>query len=251
MRRRSVPPLICAYATHLLRVRHEHVARVGRDLVRQEHGDIELGRDLDELADVLAELLLALGELAAAAELDAEEAHDAVHDEQLDRLVGVRDLGRHGLQHLVLLLVVLAARDEHVVEHLVAVEPEALHGDLGHALGPEGVLRVDDEHLARRAAVLARQLARHGERRAQLRLARAELAEDLRSAGARCGRAAARRTADGRAAREGGRAGARVGGSAGLWAVVSGLWWYIGARLAAEVCTRVAAVCSAWAAAGA
>ena len=138
-RRRSPPPLICAYATHLLRVRHEHVARVGRDLVRQEHGDIELGRDLDELADVLAELLLALGELAAAAELDAEEAHDGVDDEQLDGLLGVRDLGRHGRQHLVLLLVVLAARDEHVVEHLVAVQAEALDGDLGHALGAEGL----------------------------------------------------------------------------------------------------------------
>jgi hypothetical protein len=77
------------------------------------------------------------------------------------------------------LLVVHAARDEDVVEDLVGDEPEALRRDLADALDAEGVLRVHDDDLAGGAAVLARELARDGQRRRELRLARAELAEDL------------------------------------------------------------------------
>ena len=95
------------------------------------------------------------------------------------------------------------ARDGDVLEHGVRVEAKAL-GDRLEALGAEGALGVDDHALAVGAAVLLRderaqrvleraseaergahrrQLRRDGERVAELRLARAELAEDLGDAG--------------------------------------------------------------------
>ena len=95
------------------------------------------------------------------------------------------------------------ARDGDVLEHCVRVEAKAL-GDRLEALGAEGALGVDDHALAVGAAVLLRgeraqggleraseaergahrrQLRRDGERVAELRLARAELAEDLCNAG--------------------------------------------------------------------
>ena len=189
-------------------------------------GDGELGGQLDELAQVVRELLLALGELAAARELDAEEAHDRVDDEQAVGLLVVGDLG-HGTGELQagaggaggasggaggaapeaaaarrrarvsarrlatcqldLVLVRERAADDDVVEHGARVEAVALLGDLGHALHAEGVLRVDDDDLAGAAAVLAAELRRHAQLRAELRLARAELAEELRASERRAG----------------------------------------------------------------
>jgi hypothetical protein len=55
----------------------------GDDLVGDEDGDVELLGDLDEARHHAAELLLAVGELAAARVVDAEERRDRVDDQQL------------------------------------------------------------------------------------------------------------------------------------------------------------------------
>mmetsp|Transcript_11446 Transcript_11446/g.29035 ORF Transcript_11446/g.29035 Transcript_11446/m.29035 type:complete len:220 (-) Transcript_11446:55-714(-) len=67
----------------------------------------------------------------------------------------------------------------HVVQDVVRVEVEPLR-DLLQALGPEGALRVDVEGLALAAALLQGQLARHAQGVAELRLAAAVLAVNLR-----------------------------------------------------------------------
>ena len=56
-------------ADGLLRVWHEHVAGIGRHLVREHDGDVELLCRLDELAQVMGQLLLTLSKLTAAGEL--------------------------------------------------------------------------------------------------------------------------------------------------------------------------------------
>jgi hypothetical protein len=71
-----------------------------------------------------------------------------------------------------------ARRAAHVVEHVLPVE-SILLGNLDQPLWSEGALRVDVHGLAFSAALLERQLGRHAQRVAKLRLARTKLAEDL------------------------------------------------------------------------
>lgn len=73
---------------------------------------------------------------------------------------------------------VVGAGEGDVVQHVLAVEAEAL-GDGQEALRPKRALRVHEEGLALPAALIQGELARHAEGVAQLGLARAELAKDL------------------------------------------------------------------------
>ena len=67
-------------------------------LVDDDDGDVELFGQADQVAQMLAELLLALRQLAAAGELDAEEGDDGVDDEDAERaLVSVSQEGGDGL----------------------------------------------------------------------------------------------------------------------------------------------------------
>lgn len=74
---------------------------------------------------------------------------------------------------------VVGAGVRDVVEHLLAVQAKALR-DCEEADRAEGSLSVNVETLALAAAHAHRQLAGNGKRMAELRLARAELAEHLR-----------------------------------------------------------------------
>ena len=66
----------------------------------------------------------------------------------------------------------------HVVEDVLPVEAILL-GNLHEALRPKGALGVNVHGLALGPTLLHWQLARHAERVAQLRLARAELTKEL------------------------------------------------------------------------
>lgn len=163
-------------ADGLLRVSDEHGGATGvrDDLVGDVDGDAELLSELDELVHHLAELLLALGQLAAPGEVGVEERGDRVDDDERVRLLG--HLGGDARDQVGLVLVREGARDEDVVERNLGVHAEALRDRLD-AVGAEGGLRVDVDRLAVAAALLGRELARDAQRVAELRLARAELAE--------------------------------------------------------------------------
>ena len=72
---------------------------IGHALIDDDDGDVELLGEAHEVAQVLPQLLLALGQLAAAGEFDAEERDDGVDDEHAERaLVGVREERGNGLR---------------------------------------------------------------------------------------------------------------------------------------------------------
>lgn len=129
------PHAVTVRTNGLLGVCDEHVAGVGGHLVGHHDRDVELLRDLAQLVDVAAELLLALCQLAAAGELDAVQAHDGVDDHDAVRLVVLRDLCSSHRDQLVLVLVRHRLSNEQVVEDLRRVKAETLRGDLAHAVG--------------------------------------------------------------------------------------------------------------------
>ena len=149
-----------------------HAGRVGLDLVRVHHGDVEFIGDFVELGEELAEPLLALGELAAADEIDPEVGHDAVDDQNLEGLLGefAREKGQGVVHHLV----GERSRDEDVVENGIRVKVEPLC-DLDDALGPERALGVDEGDLSAATALVQGQLGGHGEGVADLGLAAPEM----------------------------------------------------------------------------
>mmetsp|Transcript_14581 Transcript_14581/g.43843 ORF Transcript_14581/g.43843 Transcript_14581/m.43843 type:complete len:222 (+) Transcript_14581:991-1656(+) len=146
-------------------------------LIDDHDGDVELLCGHDEPAEVRGQQLLALGELAAAQELGAEERHHAIHDDGAEiAVLGEDGLGKHDALHL--LLVRVAATHVDIVERLRRIEAKAV-GDLLDALRPEVAFGIDVKHLAHAAALLQAELRRHAERVHQLRLARAVLAVEL------------------------------------------------------------------------
>ena len=150
---------------------------LGDDLVGDDDGDAELVREALQRAHEPGQVRLAVRELAAAGEIGAVEGGGAVDDEE-----GKAGLAHHlaGLvQQLQLVVGIVGARVGHVVQHLFAVEPVAV-GDGEAAHGPEGAFGVDVEAFAFAPAHVEGQLARHRERVADLRFARAEFPEDFR-----------------------------------------------------------------------
>jgi len=72
----------------LLRVidKNSPASGVADDHVGQDDGKVELVRETADSCEHLPEELLALGELAAAAKVGAEEAHDGIDDKKLEGL---------------------------------------------------------------------------------------------------------------------------------------------------------------------
>ena len=77
------------------------------------------------------------------------------------------------------MLGVVCARVRNVIEHIIRIHAEAV-GNLRESLWTEGTLGVHIHGFTLATASLDRQLARHAERVANLRLARPELAVNFR-----------------------------------------------------------------------
>ena len=160
----------------LVVAREEGRVGVGDDLVGDDDGGaVFLGQTL-EGTEELAELLLAISELAAAGEVGAEERGGGVDDDDSKSVLS-HHCGRLG-EKLLLMFAVVGAGAGDVVEDVVGVEAEAL-GDGAEALGTEGAFGVDVEGHAFGAALVEGKLAGDAERVAELRLAGSELAEEL------------------------------------------------------------------------
>ena len=151
--------------------------RVGHHLVSNHNGDAKLVSQPGEVAEKLAQVHLPRAELAATLVLCAEQVGDGVDDD--DAEASLRHHPGGGDEELGLVLGVVSLGVRHIVQHRVGVHPEAL-GDGDEPLRPERALRVDVHGLTLGAALVERELARHRERVAQLRLARPELSVNLR-----------------------------------------------------------------------
>ncbi|EPY29658.1 DNA repair protein RAD51 [Strigomonas culicis] len=169
-------------ANRLLRVRliqRGGAVHVRDDLVRDDDRDAVLLGEVVQGAEELAQVHLARRELVAPAVVRAVERGRAVHDDQREAVLGHH---RGGLQQQLLLVVrVEGPCAGHVREHVLRVQLVALR-DGDEPLRAERALRVDVERHALRAALRDGHLARHAERVAELRLAGAELPEELRDA---------------------------------------------------------------------
>jgi len=167
----------------LLRVGIEHGARPTIDLrnhlIGNDDRDAKLIRQTLQRAHELGQMRLARRELPATDEVGAIERRRGVDDQQ-----GKARLAHHGrglVQQLQLVVGVVGAGVGDVVEDLFAGEAVAV-GDGEEAHGAKGALGVDVQTLALAAAHVEGQLTGHGQRVADLALARPELAEDLRDA---------------------------------------------------------------------
>eukprot|EP01139_Manchomonas_bermudensis_P015171 Amastigsp_a509628_311.p1 type:complete len:384 gc:universal Amastigsp_a509628_311:42-1193(+) len=165
-------------ADRLLGVRDEHRAAVDlRDnLVRAHDRDTELVREAQEHAKIPPEMHLTRSELAAPGVVRAVERRERVDDKKRVPRVGHERRRLDKESHL--MVDVERSRVRDVVQHALAVEAKALC-NLHESLGAERALRVDVEALALAATRSKRELARHREGVAELRLARPELAKEL------------------------------------------------------------------------
>ncbi|PWN97186.1 hypothetical protein FA09DRAFT_64151 [Tilletiopsis washingtonensis] len=148
------------------------------DLVGDDDGDSKLVGQAHQAAQELGQMALPRAQLAAARKVGAVERRERVDDEQREAR-----LGHHGgglQQQLLLVVGIVRPRVRHVVQHLLAVEAEALrhcqqtHGTLREArrqqrelwapvsrAAHESALRVDEETLALAAAHVYWQLCAH------------------------------------------------------------------------------------------
>ncbi len=164
----------------LLRVWIEH--RTGspihlrNHLIRNHNRDAELVCQPLQGAHELRQVGLPAAEFPAAAVVGAVERGGGVDDEEREAR-----LAHHGarlVQQLQLMVAVVRAGIRHVVQYLLAREPVPIrHGQQPH--WPEGALGVDVQAFPLAAAHVEGELAGDGQGVAYLRLAGAELAEDL------------------------------------------------------------------------
>ena len=98
-------------------------------------------------------------------------------DDEKERLRVLGNLGGGSCQHLVLVLLVVAACEEHVVKDCVRVEAKPFRGHFTDALDPKCSLGVKHEHPPRRSTVRGVELSSDGEGGGELGLAAAELTE--------------------------------------------------------------------------
>jgi hypothetical protein len=146
-------------------------------LIRDDHGDAKLVGHACQRPQELGEFLLPRGQFATSRVVGSEERGRTVHDDERVPRLGHHGRRLHKQLHLVLRVVGTGERD--IVEHTGAVETVSL-GDRDEPLRTECAFRVDEQRLAFTTATVHGQLTRHANLVAQLRLARAELAENLR-----------------------------------------------------------------------
>ena len=155
---------------------HRSGTRIGGDLVDDDDGHVELlgyytsevgcGRTLLQSAEVSAQLLLSLRQLATSTVVHAEERGDGVDNllrtrprayEQMVRRLVLHNLRCSSRDDVHLLLVRVGASEENVIEYLLSVQPITLC-DLHDALRPttcefsverrQGSLGVQEDHFA-------------------------------------------------------------------------------------------------------
>ena len=116
-------------------------AWVGGHLVGDEDGHVVLLGDLLQLGHHLGQVLLSLSQLPTAGEVDPEESHDAVHDQQLEDSRLLVELGADKVQELHLLLAGVGPAVQDVVQNSLLVEVEPVR-DGSQPVRSEGVLGV-------------------------------------------------------------------------------------------------------------